>query len=347
MAPVDSDGASPNASLDRAEVTIFGPHPLLSIAIEPYPGGADEIHLHAAGQGVWVSRLAGALGAHPVLVGLLGGETGAVLGPLLEAMPGERRFVPTAASSGSYVMDRRQGHSTAVAQALSTPPTRHELDDLLAATIAAALRTGLLVLCNPLPGAAIGPEFYERLVADVRPHGVRVFADLSTPRLDGALRGGVELVKINDWELAEFISGPVEQPAELAAAARKLMRLGAEIVVITRGERSAIVFRDDERWELVAPRFDHGFREGCGDSMMGAIAAVVARGGDWREALTVGAAAGAANFLRRGLGSADPATIAELARAVTLEPLAPLPAPGGDPTPSAGPADQPDPAGAT
>lgn len=343
---MDGDGAGPNEARDRAEVTILGPHLLLSIVIEPYPGGADEIHLHAAGQGVWVARLAGALGAHPVLCGLLGGETGAVLAPLLEALPGECRLVPTAAGSGSYVMDRRQGPFETVARALSTPPTRHELDDLLAATIAAALHSGVLVLCNPLPGDAIGPEFYERLVADVRPHGVRVLADLSTPRLDGALRGGVELVKINDWELAEFVAGPVDEPAELAAAARQIMRLGAELVVITRGERSALVFRGDERWELVAPRFDHGFREGCGDSMMGAIAAVLARGGEWREALTIGAAAGAANFLRRGLGSADPATIAELAGAVTLEPLPPLP-PSPRPTEPAGAAEHPKPSGAS
>lgn len=318
QAPAEIRGAHP------AKVAILGPHPLLSVTIEPSPGGVDEIHMHAAGQGVWVARIAAALGAHPVLCGYLGGETGTVLAPLLAAMPGERRLIPTSGQTGSYIMDRRQGTFDSVAQALSAPPTRHELDDLASATIAAALSTEVLVVCNPMPGDAIGPEFYERVVGDVRPHGVRVLADLSSPRLEGAVRGGVEVLKINDWELAEFVFGPVERPEDLAAGARRIMELGAEMVVITRGERSAIVFRGEERWELVAPRFDHGFREGCGDSMMGAMAAVTARGGDWREALIIGAAAGAANFLRRGLGSADAATIHELAESVTLEALPPL-----------------------
>lgn len=259
-----------------------------------------------------------ALSAHPVLCGFLGGEIGAVLRPLLGAVPCEPRLVETVAPTGSYVYDRRNGEREAIAHSLSPPPTRHELDDLVAVTVAAALEAGILVLCNPHPGEVLGADVYERIVADVRPHGVRVLADRSSPRLEGALRGGVELLKINDWELAEFVSGPVERPEDLAAAAERLRACGADMVVITRGERPAAVFRDGERWDLTPSSFDHGFREGCGDSMMGALAAVLARGGDWQEALTVGAAAGAANFLRRGLGSGDPDVVAELVPSVRL-----------------------------
>ncbi len=305
----------------EAPVVVFGPHPLLSVVVEADAAVADEIHLHAGGQGVWVAGMAAALGAHPILCGFLGGETGAVLDPLLAALPGERRIVRTASPSGCHVLDRRSGRAEPVAQSVSGSPTRHELDDLVAATIAASLRAGLLVLCNPYPGDAVAPSVYAQLVTDVRAHGVRVLADLSSPRLEAALDGGLELVKINDWELAEFVCGPVGTPAELAAAAGRIVDRGARTVVITRGERPALVFRDRERWELTAPRFDSGFREGCGDSMMGAIAAVEARGGDWREALTVGAAAGAVNFLRRGLGTGDAGVIAELAASVTLQSL--------------------------
>ncbi|MBJ7473300.1 MAG: bifunctional hydroxymethylpyrimidine kinase/phosphomethylpyrimidine kinase [Solirubrobacteraceae bacterium] len=307
------------APAPRPQVAILGPHPVLAVNIEPYPGGADEIHFHPGGQGVWVARMAAALGADPILCGFLGGETGQLLEPLLAGMPGERRFVRTAADSGSFIMDRRGGSYERVAQAFGTPPGRHEVDALVSATIAAALRCGLLVLCNPLPGDALSEEFYERIVADVRGHGVRVLADLSSPRLNAALRGGLDLVKINDWELAEYVSGPVEDPHDLARAASRIMADGSQAVIITRGERSAMVFRGEDRWELTAPSFSHGFREGCGDSMMGAMAAILATGGEWDHALRIGAAAGAVNFLRCGLGSADPDVVRELAPSVQLE----------------------------
>ncbi len=39
-----------------------------------------------------------------------------------------------------------------------------------------------------------------------------------------------------------------------------------------------MVLRGDEAWELVPPRFERGSREGCGDSMMGGLAACMAAG---------------------------------------------------------------------
>ncbi len=67
-----------------------------------------------------------------------------------------------------------------------------------------------------------------------------------------------------------------------------------------------MVLRGDEAWTLVPPRFERGAREGCGDSMMGALTACMAQGLEWEETLRIGAAAGAANFLRDGLGSGRP-----------------------------------------
>ena len=56
--------------------------------------------------------------------------------------------------------------------------------------------------------------------------------------------------------------------------------------------------------------------------MTGAIAAAWARGLPFRDALVLGAAAGSGNFLRRGLGSGRCETVQELARRVSVRPLA-------------------------
>ena len=63
-------------------VAVFGPNPLLSVTIEAR-GGGDDVHVHAGGQGVWLSRMAAELGADVVLCGFVGGETGDVLEGLL------------------------------------------------------------------------------------------------------------------------------------------------------------------------------------------------------------------------------------------------------------------------
>ena len=297
-------------------VTVFAPNPLLNITIEAR-GGGDEIHVHAGGQGVWVARTAGELGADPVLCGFLGGEPGELLRPLLEALPGERRLVETAAPSGCSVVDRRAGGRELLAGAWSESPSRHELDDLVSATSAAALSSAALAVCNPWPGDLLPLEVYGTLVADARANGVPVLVDLSTPRLDSALSGGPDIVKINDWELAEYIRGPVDG-SRLRAAAELLLERGAGAAVITRGGEQALAVSGDGAWMIVPPRLERGFREGCGDSMLGAMAATVAAGEGFERSLVLGAAAGAACFLRHGLGSAKRPVIEELAERVEL-----------------------------
>ena len=87
---------------------------------------------------------------------------------------------------------------------------------------------------------------------------------------------------------------------------------GAAAVLVTRAGEPAFFLDDQGPLEVAAPRFERGSREGCGDSMMGAIAAAGARGRAVREALVLGAAAGAANFLRHGLGSGSRQVVEEL-----------------------------------
>jgi len=55
--------------------------------------------------------------------------------------------------------------------------------------------------------------------------------------------------------------------------------------------------------------------------MMGALAACIATGFEWEEMLRVSAAAGAANFLRHGLGSSSREVVEDLARRVELRPM--------------------------
>jgi 1-phosphofructokinase len=306
----------------RQAVAIFAPHPLLTVTIEPEGAERHGIHFHAGGQGVWVARAAAALGASPVLCGLIGGESGGLLAPLIERMLGaeQMRLVRTETASGCYVTDRRSGERELVAMSVSNPPSRHELDELFSLACAEAIACGWLIVTNPMPGGSLPLEIYGDLIADVKGNGCRTLVDLSSPRLDSALRGEPDLVKLNDWELAAFVRGPVDTDARLLAAAGRIQEDGAATVIVTRGEQPALALHEGVAWQLTPPRLKNGFREGCGDAMMGAIAAAFAAGEDIERALAIGAGAGAANFLRHGLLGSSREVVERLAEAVTLAP---------------------------
>jgi len=323
------DNGAPRAgasSPSSPRVAIFGPHPLLTVTLEREGAERERIHFHPGGQGVWVARMVAALGARPVLCEFIGGETGALLQCALAELGlhgGELHDVRTDCASGCYVTDRRSGERELMAMSLSDPPSRHELDELFSLACAEGIAAGWLILANPMPADALPLGVYGDLVADARAGGARVLIDLSSPRLESALRGGPDLVKLNDWELAQFVSGPVSGPDRLLDAAHRLLQAGAGAVLVTRGEQPAYALtRDGRSWWLTPPCLEHGYREGCGDAMLGALAASWAQDGDFEHALVVGAAAGAANFLRHGLGSATREVIERLADSVVLEPIA-------------------------
>lgn len=305
----------------RPRVVVFAPHPLLAVILEREGASREQVHFHAGGQGVWVARMVACLGADPVLCGFLGGESGELLGGLLERFYGERHLVSTASASGCYVTDRRSGERELLTCTLSDPPSRHEVDELFSITCAEAIASGWLVVTNPMPADALPLEIYGDLVADARASGCRTLVDLSSPRLESALHGEPDLVKLNDWELAEFVRGPVSEPARLRAAAQRLREAGAKAVIVTRGELPGLVLSGDQAWELRSPSLKRGSREGCGDAMMGALAASWAQGQTFERAVILGAAAGAANFLRHGLGSASREVVERLTHSVVLEPL--------------------------
>jgi 1-phosphofructokinase len=313
-------GGSPAEDVPR--VTVFGPHPILGITIEQRGADEDDIHLHPGGQGVWVARMAGEMGAFPILCGFSGGETGTLLRPLLEELPGERRLIETSVASGSWVIDRRSGEREMVAHAWSDPPTRHEIDDLVSVTTASALNSGVLVLCGPVPPDSLQTEIYGQLVKDVRAHGARVVVDLSPPRLTSALEGGPDIVKADEWQLAQITGEDTREPEAFRKAAEGVVERGAGTVIATRGADPVLVLTKDGRaWDLVPPVFEEGAAEGSGDSMVGAVAAALARGMELEDALRLGAAAGATNFLRHGLGTGSRAVVEDLVQRVELRPL--------------------------
>jgi 1-phosphofructokinase len=311
-----------------ARVAVFAPTPLLTITIENQGAGragtdpaVDEIHVHAGGQGIWVARMAATLGAAPVLCSLIGGESGTVIEPLLGELPAELRLVRSPGATGCYVTDRREGERRLVAAALPEAAGRHEVDDLFSVTTAAALGARVLVVCNAYPGDVLPLDIYGKLVEDARENGVAVIVDLSSPRLEGALAAQPDLAKVNDWELAGFVRGPVDTPARLRAAAERMLEDGARAAIVTRGPDPALLVRDGSAVELAPPRFERGSREGCGDSMMGGVAAGLAAGLPIDEALVLGAGAGAANFLRHGLGTGSRSVVEELAGRVEVREL--------------------------
>ncbi|MFC7528694.1 1-phosphofructokinase family hexose kinase [Actinoplanes sp. GCM10030250] len=306
---------------DPGTVMVFAPVPQLTVTIEQGPGDA-ELHVHPGGQGVWQARMCAGLGASVTLCAAVGGEIGEVISRSLHDEDIEVRRIQRSGASGWYVHDRRDGSRTAVAEHAGTPLGRHDLDELYSNALATGVRADVSILSGPASPEVVPAEVYRRLAGDLGALGSTVVADLSGDHLTAVLEGGVEFLKVSHEELIDAGRAPGDSVEALTEAARELHKQGAGSVLISRADQPGVALLDEDEPLLVElPSLQVVDHRGAGDSMTAGVATVLARGGNLREAVRTGAAAGALNVTRHGLGTGRAEAIQQLTGRVRLTPI--------------------------
>jgi hypothetical protein len=166
----------------------------------------------------------------------------------------------------------------------------------------------------------VGPDPYRRLATDLGRHGPAVVADLAGDHLGAVLDGRPRLVKVTHDEVVAGGWAASDGRDDLVDAIHSLHGAGAESIVVSRAADPALALLDDIIYEVVTPtlgasgsarrrRVDdrgNGGRDG--------------QGHDLPTAVRMGAAAGALNVTRHGLGTGNADAVAVLADRVQFRP---------------------------
>lgn len=321
-----SDAARP-----RDGVTVMAPTVTLTVTIvrsgeaSGVAPRAGDIDLRPGGQGAWIARMVAELGASAKVCGPLGGRSGAILRPLIEAEGLELHATPVHRANTVWVSDGPDGAAATIAETDSQVLDRHEVDDLLNTTLACALGSRVCVLAGvPVPGM-IDADRYATLTRNLRRNGVIVVTDLSRELILPVAAAGADVMKVSHEDVVGIGLATDASEAALTSAAKALLSRGAGSVIVSRAERPSIAVRPGSALRLCPPPLEPVNPKGAGDAMTGAIAAALALGRAWSEAIPLAAAAGTLNVARRGLGTGDRAAIELLAERIVLEPLPEVP----------------------
>lgn len=309
------------------KMCVLAPTPMLTVTLETGSDPAHpELHVHPGGQGLWVARMAYSLGADVVVCGPFGGETGTVLAHLAEVENLRVRPVTYVGGNGAYLHDRRGGERQELAFMPPAKLDRHELDDLYGTVLVEALDADVCVITGAYPAPLLPATFFGRLIGDLRAAGVRTVADLSGDAAREAVRAGVDVLKMSHEELIEAGFAADDSVASLREAARGMVRvgnghgsvapspddaqlpddaqpIGVGAMMVSRAAEPALLVTATGVCEVVPPSVTTVDHRGAGDSMTAGIAVGVGRGMHLTEAVRLGAAAGALNVTRRGLGT--------------------------------------------
>jgi 6-phosphofructokinase 2 len=255
---------------------------------------------HPGGGGVNVARVLHRLGANCVALYLAGGVTGERHHKLMSAEKVRCHVMPIAEETRESfsVHETSSGHDFRFV--LPGPNVSAAECEAVYAYVAQHMPKQFLVISGGLP-PGVPDNFYARLTALAKQHGVRVVLDTNGPALVEALKVGVYLFKPSLRELRDLTKQALPNIDSQVAAARMLIEQGqAEVVAVSLGEDGALVVSAQECWQARSIQVNVKTTIGAGDSFVAGMVWSLARGDKLLAAFQYGMASGAAALLAPG-----------------------------------------------
>jgi len=157
-----------------------------------------------------------------------------------------------------------------------------------------------MVASGSLP-KGVPVDFYARLNDVMREKNIKFIVDSSGEALRLAIESRIYMAKPNLREFRQIAGADKKKKFETKDFAEKIIKRGqAEVLIISMGEKGALVFTKDGEEHFKIPSVTTNSKIGAGDSMMGAVVFAMAKGKNAREAVRFGVAAGTAATMTPG-----------------------------------------------
>jgi len=255
---------------------------------------ASETRVDFGGKGFNVSRLLKGLGASSTAIGFLGGQAGALLQDGLQSLDIGTDFVWIAGDTRTNVSIVTQSHDHYIKVNEKGPLVEADKQrELLDKIDALAQRGDWWVLAGSLP-PGVADDFYARILSVLNRHGAQAVLDATGAALRLSCAEKPHLVKPNAEEARALTGLPMDTPAEIAAGAAEIRKLGAQNVVVSMGKAGALLQTLEGTWLAHSPPIVEKNPIGAGDSMVGGLVWALTQGLALKESLGWGIASGAA-----------------------------------------------------
>lgn len=159
----------------------------------------------------------------------------------------------------------------------------------------------------------------KKFLADLKSKGARIVVDSRSFTLDDLIEVAPWLIKPNSEEISAYSGKNVECFADCIDFAKDLLARGIANVMISLGEKGALLVTDSICATAVPPRINALSTIGAGDSTIAGFIAAYASGSDAAECLKVAASYGTAACLLEGTTPPTKENVADIYKDVKIE----------------------------
>lgn len=282
---------------------------------------ASQSRVDFGGKGFNVSRLLRGMGVSSTAVGFLGGQAGELLQDGLQSLGIATDFVWVSEETRTNVSIVTESHDHYLKVNEKGPLIdAAKQTELLEKIDSLAKRGDWWILAGSLP-PGVTDDFYARIVNVLNKHGSQAILDTSGESLGLGCAEKPYLVKPNTEEAHAITGLPMDTPAEIAAAAAQIRKMGAQNVVVSMGKAGALLQTAEDTWLTHSPKIKEKNPIGAGDSMVGGLVWALTQGISLKESLGWGVASGAATASLSGTEVGSRPLIEELFSQVRYESL--------------------------
>lgn len=257
--------------------------------------------IYYGGKGINVSVILTRLGVENIALGFVGGFTGDKLTQMLESDGIRCDF--NKLKSGSTRINVKIKADTEFDVNAQGPDIDESQVRALLDKFDRIKKDDYLVLAGSIP-KSLSDDIYERMLSKLQDKEVNFVVDATGDLLIKSLKYKPFLVKPNHHELGDLFGVVTKTTDEIVKYAKKLQKLGARNVLVSRGKDGAILI--DENFLVTEVDNIEGrvvSSVGCGDSMVGGFIAGYIEQGDYSYALKLGAACGNATAFSENIAA--------------------------------------------
>lgn len=253
------------------------------------------------GGGINVARVVHALGGEVTAVFPCGGSPGAMFEKLLREAGVPIAPVPIAGTTReSFTVDEEKSGEQYRFVLPGPSLSDDELERILDIVGGIDGPPAYVIASGSLPPDC-DPAIFRRLCALCGKIGARLVIDTSGDALAAVEGSCAFLIKPSLREVQELVGRELTDETGECEAARELLQRGfADVIVVSLGERGALLVAENIELRMPAIEVPTGSAVGAGDSMVAGITLALASGKSLEEALRYGVAAGAAALITPG-----------------------------------------------
>lgn len=258
----------------------------------------ESERFYPGGKGLNVSTVLHTLGCPSTALGFVAGFTGDYIAGCMDELGIETDFIRIEGGISRINMKLKIEQESEING--MGPVIEDDHIQQLYDRLSVLSKEDILVLAGSVP-RGVPASVYGEICKRVKGNGAKVLIDASGALLGQALKAGPFLVKPNKPELEQLVGRTLTSDEDIVEAAREVQKMGAEHVMVSCGERGAVLLHEDEILWQQAAKGTAVNTVGSGDSLVAGFLQSFVTDGDWSQALRQGVAAGCAAAFSEGL----------------------------------------------